>query len=81
METVKELVEKHKHQIKGGNIIDLGWENGWGKDTIDLHRELFKRMDKDTYFRSGKPSWQRFTFDVTENGITYHIQYSLDSGD
>lgn len=81
MEKVKELVEKYGHKITGGDTINLSWQNGWGKDTVDLHRQLFDRMDDDSYMRSGPASWQTFGFTVTEDGVTYKITYSLDSGD
>jgi hypothetical protein len=79
--TVPELVEKYGHRIIGSSTIDLGWENGWRKDSIDLHRELMDRMDKGSYTRTGPASWQVFRFTVTENGITYTVRYELDSGD
>jgi hypothetical protein len=78
--TVPELVEKYGHRING-DLINLGWENGWGKDTIDLHRQLKERMDEGSYTRKGPASWQEFEFTVTESGFTYYVQYSLDSGD
>jgi hypothetical protein len=78
--TVPELVEKHKAQIKN-NTIDLGWQNGWGRDSVDLHRELMDRMDSGSYTKRGPASWQRFEFTVTENEVTYTVKYELDSGD
>jgi hypothetical protein len=78
--TVQELVEKYNAQIKN-RTIDLGWENGWRKDHIDLHRELMDRMDKGSYTRTGPASWQKFEFTVTENSIVYTVKYELDSGD
>lgn len=79
--SVPDLVEKYGHKIKNGNVIDLGWQNGWGKDTIDLHRQLFDRQEPGTYTRSGSASNQTFGFTVVENGENYNVVYKLDSGD
>lgn len=81
MKSVKDLVKDFNQEIKEGNIIDLGWENGWGKNKTDLHRMLFDRHNPGSFTRSGKPSWQTFNFDVVENGTTYKVVYYLDSGD
>ena len=81
MGKVEELVQKHGHKIKEGNIIGLGWQNEWKNSTIDLHRELFDLMDQESYTRSGSPSSQDFEFTVTENENIYTVRWSLDSGD
>lgn len=81
MDTVESLVEKYGHKVKSGNIIGLGWENGWGKDTIDLHRELFELMDQKSYTRSGPAHNQQFEFTITEGETVYTVRWYLDSGD
>lgn len=81
MEKINDLVASFGHKVKPDNTIDLGWENGWGKDSINLHRILFEKMDEGSYTRSGSASWRRFSFTVTEDGVTYKVIYSLDSGD
>lgn len=81
MEKINDLVKRYGHSIRENNVIDLGWMNGWGKDSIDLHRQLFDRMDQWSYSKTGPASWQTFWFTVTEDGVTYKVTYDLDSGD
>lgn len=81
VKSVKQLVDDYGSRIKEGNIIDLGWQNGWGKNEIDLHRQLFDRQEPGMYERSGEASDQTFRFTVIENGIRYTVVYKLDSGD
>lgn len=81
MDSIKELVERHGHKITGDGVINLGWQNGWRNDTIDLHRKLFSQAQDDSYTRSGPASWQIFKFKIVEGEKTYTVTYTLDSGD
>lgn len=77
---INELLTEYKKESRHG-VIDLGFQNGWGQDTWDLHEKLMAKMVNGTFYKTGSPSWQRFSFVVSDGEEEYKVIYSLDSGD
>jgi len=78
-ETLQELLGRYDKKPVNG-VIDLGWENGWGKKTVELYYDLLKR-NTHTHTRNGNASNQTKSFIVDEDGAQIKILYYLDSGD
>lgn len=78
--TINDILEKHGRSAKLG-VIDLGWENGWHKTTLELYNELRPFWVEDTYTKSGSASWQRFSVKLKNEEEEYELRWELDSGD
>jgi hypothetical protein len=78
--TINDTLEKYGRTARLG-IIDLGWENGWGKDTEDLYEELRQFWIDNTYTRSGRASSQTMSVKVKKDDEEYQLRWYLDSGD
>ena len=78
--TIDEILQEHGHSARLG-VIDLGWENGWSGNTVDLFQELKPFWVKDTYSRSGSASWQRMSVKLKHEDEEYQLRWQLDSGD
>jgi hypothetical protein len=78
-ESIEDLLARYD-QVPVNGKIDLGWENGWGKKTVELYYALLKR-NTHSHTRSGNASNQSKSFIVEENGVQYKVLSQLDSGD
>jgi hypothetical protein len=74
------ILEKYGIEAQN-NIIDLGWENGWGQKTLNLKEELRRFWIEGTYNRSGSASWQKMTVRLKSEDEEYEMRWNLDSGD
>jgi hypothetical protein len=77
---ISDILEKYECSAKLG-IIDLGWENGWNTNTINLDKELRQFWVKGTYRRKGFASSQKMSVDLKNGDEEYQLQWQLDSGD
>lgn len=77
---IAELIETYRPYMKNGDI-NLGYINGWGDDTYDLHRELKKYEQENTYFKSGPAYSQGFEFIANDGDQQIKVKWQLDSGD
>lgn len=85
MGEINKIVIDHGYQINDG-VIDLGWENEWSQQTIDIFTELIKFVkkgtySKGTYSRKGDADYQIKTFIIEKDDEQYSVVYKLDSGD
>jgi len=62
------------------SFINLGFTNGWNKDTYDKFNELLKYKISDEKINKYRVETQ-YQFDIDYNGDKFTVYYSTDSGD
>jgi len=79
---IKDIIENNKLNVKQGNIIDMGWMNGWNDQMDDMYQLLRTYLVKDT--NTSTPIGRCLTeykFQANDGIETYTIISKVDSGD
>lgn len=64
------------------NIIDLGIENNWSKDTYNSYKELFDMKLPNTYkVQTIDRCYKKYSFEVLLNEQVHTVIYEVDSSD
>jgi hypothetical protein len=79
---IKEIIENNKLNVKQGNIIDMGWMNGWNDRMSDIYQLLRTHLVKDTNTSTtiGR-CLTEYKFQANDGIETYTIISKVDSGD
>jgi len=79
---IKEIIENNKLNVKQGNIIDMGWMNGWNDRMSDIYQSLRAHLVKDTNTSTtiGR-CLTEYKFQANDGTEIYTIISKVDSGD
>lgn len=82
MGTIKELIEAYGLDLKEGNILDLGWMNGWGIGMQRICQYLkTKKLSTSGYSETIGNCQYQYGFKAECEGLVYQVVYRMDSGD
>jgi len=79
---IKEIIENNKLNVKQGNVIDLGYQNGWNDRMDNMYQLLRTYLVKDTNTSTtiGR-CLTEYKFQANDGIETYTIISKVDSGD
>jgi len=77
MKTLNELVNDHGHYVRD-RVIDLGWENEWSQEDMDLFSKLLKFLIINTYTSISESYYQTKLFNVeSDDDEKYTVMYKI----